>query len=354
MKEKLDNIHIDFSTIDGADKDLNFVIASRHIGKTTTFLVRKSYPAWKNRGRSTILLFRMIADISQFAIDYYLNLMNKYLDKPLTAKISDAACSKGIVPVIPEGYERPIFWAVALSCGVTRLKKTAIPDAEFMLFDELEIDPRNKEKYLKNEFQKFQALYDTQLKFSKCKFYGLTNPYSVVNPYFRGLGIETKKIVPTAFLKGSNWALWYPRLSKELASKLKAENPLYKEDDEYTQMAFDGEMVNDLNNHVEPMRGSYSLQVLFRFEGEQFGVYMINPFDPDETKPTFYIKKDNTRSRRRDIYAFEFEDMICGTSLVSNREKNRLAHLKQAIRSQDFAVDDMITEHALQSIFNYL
>ena len=42
--KKWDDLHIDFSPIDGRDKPINEIIAARHEGKTATFMGRKAYP----------------------------------------------------------------------------------------------------------------------------------------------------------------------------------------------------------------------------------------------------------------------------------------------------------------------
>ena len=351
MAEKLDNLHCDFSSIDGLEKDLNVVITARDDGKTTNFLMKKFWEDWKRTKSPLILIFRNIVDIKKESLQYYANLMNKFLDDKIELEVSQEDCKSGIGTAYWK--KERFFHFVALSVKEATLKKTAFPDAHFILFDELEINPKNKEKYLKNEYGRFCAFFGTQMKLSKCKFYGLTNPYSRVNPFFLGFGADTSKIELGKILKGKTWAIWYKKMNPLLLEKIKEKNPLYNEESEYRFMALDGEMILDNMSHVAPMRGKYRLETSFVYNGERFGAYRSIDYDNEEI-PLYYIKKEKDFSKRRLSYAFSFEDLISGSVIADKREIASFAHIKQAMRNQDVDFDSIETEQCFNEIYYYL
>lgn len=350
--KKLDSIHIDFSPIDGREKALNAVMCSRHDGKTTTFLVKKFWPAWKKGGCPLVLLFRNVNDVKPATVEYYANLLNEFLEEPVKLKYSEAQFRNGTATAYVD--KKPFFHLVALNQKETSLKKIAFPNVKYVLFDELEVNPKSGEKYLKNEYGKFQAYFDTQLKITpKAKFYGLTNPYSLVNPYFRAWGVDTRNLKLDTIQTGANWAVWYKRLNPLLAERIKAEDPLFSEEGEYSKMAFLGLPANDLNNHVEPMRGAYRLHLLFVHDGVKYGVYKTaEPLD--YARPYYYVKEEKDHSERRMSFAFSFDDLIENSLIASKRDRDDFAHFKMAMRKQDVAFDKIETESAFQTIFDYL
>ena len=349
--KKLDDIHIDFSPIDGREKPINIIMTPRHDGKTTGFLMRKHWVAWKKSESPLVLLFRNMADIMPSSIDYYVNLMNEFMEKKIKLTYSAANCGKGIVTCFLN--KKPFFHCVPLSMKEATLKKTAFPNVKYVLFDELEINPENHEKYLQNEWHKFQAYFDTQRKISDAKFYGLTNPYSYFNPYFSGLGVDTNKLKPGAMLVGPNYAVWLKVLHPDLLALIRKTDPLYSDEGDYAKMAFAGLPSNDANNHVRKMATGYHLDMLFSFNKKKYGLYVLNDLK-DMINPYYYIKEERDNSKRRGIYAFEFEDLVNNSSLASVGDKSKFAHLKQAMRNQDVAFENIEAEYNFREIYKYI
>lgn len=345
---RLDDIHCDFSAIDGLEKPMNFVLAGRHDGKTTTFLMKKAWPRFL-KGQMTALLFRQINTVNEFTIRYYENLMQPFLDKPLNLKLNGSA--NGVAVALHD--KKPLFACIPLGMKTQSLKQTMFPNCWGMVFDEYEIDPTKKEKYLPNEYQSFETLYGTMSKINPgLKFYALSNPYSAYNPLFMAWGVNTRALKLDTMQKGKNWAVWFKSLNPKLVEQLKAKDPLFDEKSEYGRWAYGGCFANDRNNHVAPMRGGYRLCQRFIFEGQRFAAYEAVDFWEDV--PSFYFKKDKDKGARRSAYAFEFSDMVANTLLYTRDDRDLLSRIKRAMKTQDYACDTIETENVFQSIYEVI
>ena len=146
--KKWDDLHIDFSPIDGRDKPINEIIAARHEGKTATFMGRKAYPLWKKTGAPVVLLFRNVVDVTKNSIQYYCDLFNPFLpeDERIELIVPESRANDGIVSCTDTRSGKIFCHAVALSKKEATLKKTAFPGVRYVLFDEYEINPKNGEQ----------------------------------------------------------------------------------------------------------------------------------------------------------------------------------------------------------------
>ncbi len=346
---QLDDIHCDFSAIDGLERPFNCVIAGRHDGKTTTFLMKKSWPNFR-KGKMTMLLFRQVNTVNEYTIRYYESLMQPFLDVPLNLKL---AKGENGVAVAMHG-KKPLFACVPLAMKTQSLKQTLFENCPLMVFDEYEIDPRKGEKYLPHEYDAFETLFGTMSKLNPdLRFYALTNPYSAYNPLFMRWGVNTRALKVDSMQKGKEWAVWFKSLNPKLVEKLKAKDPLFDEKSEYGRWAYGGSFANDRNNHVDIMRGGYRLSQRFVFDGQRFAAYEVTDF-LNESLPSFYFKKDKDRGERRSAYAFEFADMASNTLLYTRDDRNLLTRMKRAMKVQDYACDSIETENVFQAIYDVI
>lgn len=348
MKE-LDNIHCDFSAIDGLEKEFNAILSIRHDGKTTSFLMKKAWPAWR-KGKATALLFRQVNDVNEYSIRYYLNLMKEFIDRPLNVEMRGIG---GVGAVLLD--KRPLFYCIPLGAKEATLKKTSFPDVAYEYFDEYEINPINKEKYLPNEYGRFQTMHSTMLKLSPdIKFYMTSNPYSAYNPLFSGWGVKTSALRLGTMQKGKNWAVWFKRIHPDLLAKIRESDPFFDEDSAYSRWAFSGSFANDRNSHVMPtMPGGYRLAIRFVFEGQRYSAFESTDYE-DEERPLYYVKKGADDGKRRVTYAFDFADLVTNAVLATKDDRDRFHNLKRAMKGQDVAFDSIETEEAFKMIYDYL
>lgn len=353
--KKWDDIHIDFSPIDGRDKPINEIIAARHEGKTATFMGRKAYPLWKKTGAPVVLLFRNVVDVTKNSIQYYCDLFNPFLpdDEQIELIVPESRANDGIVSCTDKRTGKIFCHAVALSKKEATLKKTAFPGVRYVLFDEYEINPKNGEQYLRNEWSKFQAYFDTQRKISDARAYFLTNPYSRANPLHRGLGIDPSRIKPGEMVVGPNYAVWFKKMNPLLVEKLKKENPLFDEKGAYGKWAFSGDFAQDDLSQVMPMGPGYSLSGEIVYFGERFGVYRLSDLARLGTQPYYFFKREKDRGNARRSFAFDFDDLVVNSTLYD--KKSRIfSGLKGAGAMREVGFDSLDSLVAFREIYDYL
>lgn len=355
IMKKWDDIHIDYSPIDGRDKPINEIIAARHEGKTATFMGRKVFPLWKKTGSPVVLLFRNAVDVTPSSIQFYCDLFNPFVpeSEQVHLIVPEAKCQDGIVSCKDKRSGKVFCHAVALAKKEATLKKTAFPGVRYVLFDEYEINPKNGESYLKNEWSKFQAYFDTQRKISDARAYFLTNPYSRANPLHRGLGIDSSRVKPGEMVVGSNYAVWFKKMDPRLVEKLKKENPLFDENGAYGSWAFSGDFAQDDLSQIMPMGPGYALSGEIVYFGERFGVYKLQDLARLGAQPYYFFKKEKDRGNARRSFAFDFDDLVVNSTLYDKKSRV-FAGLKGAGAMREVGFDSVESMAAFREIFDYL
>jgi hypothetical protein len=184
---------------------------------------------------------------------------------------------------------------LGMSSPMSRIKSLMLPGIKYMLFDEFIANTRLGEKYLHEEAFKFKEIYNTFQRECKdgliCYFFG--NPYSVFNPYFEWLKIDTRKVKPGAYINGKNYTLECYQLTNELREVILKRNPLYQFDDSYKKYAFSGIAVNDANIIIIDKPQLARLRYVFKVSNKYYGFYHI-PVESKEYKEghlSFYCEE---------------------------------------------------------------
>lgn len=346
----LDNIHINYSVIDGYNKDNNLIIAPRHDGKTTCFMVQKAYKAFVDSGAVTCVVFRNTADMTAFALQSYIAPINKFKGLNLELRFSNAERTDGICPCYLG--DKLFLIGVSLSVPERRLKGLVVPNCRLLMFDEVIINVRKGERYLKDEFNKMKTLLDTLRKEGRVRAYFLGNPYSLTSPYSTGFGIPTQKAKLNDILVGESWAFWRKALSPELKQWLIENDATFREKDEYASWALDGIPVNDEGRNIGEREGNYSLDFAFVYDGRTYGVFRT--LDYEGGNDSYYIDYYKDNSKRRYMYTFRFEDMVNNTILASKEDKRKFSYLKKAIRNNDVRFRDINACNVTMELYPYL
>lgn len=348
-----DKIHYSSRKIDGYNLPFNFIISERELGKTTTIVLDKVYKPFKERGETTIVIRRNVNDLSKAYIDDFANVINKFYDDNVIFDYSVSTLKDGIVDVKVDG--KPFLRFIGLSKKIASMKSLMFPNLKNILFDEFICNSRFGEKYLKEEAYKFMEVYNTFRRESenlKCWFLG--NPYSVYNPYFIYFNVDTSAIKRGAILSDKKtYALECAEMSQELREYILSVNPLYQFDNSYTRYAFGGQNINDENIIVQKQKPQgFALKFLFRMEGKFIAIYRDNDYTNLEGINYYatFIDIDSV-SRKRDIYCFDFNELVERTSLLSIDDKWRFSKLKNAMRERKIAFNSIECYYLCEEIF---
>ena len=348
---KRDNLHFNFRTIDGYNLPFNAIISEREAGKSTAAWIDKAYAAFL-KGRSSLVIRRRIADITEVYINDIGEVINKFLDEPIVLKFKKGSIKDGIVDVYVQN--RRFIRVIALSNPMSRIKSTMIRNIDYIIFDEFICNTRVGEKYLPNEAFIFSELYNTYRRENKdVKCYFLGNPYSVYNPYFCWFGADLSKIKPGVILHGKNWVIQAYQIKEELKRKILEENPLYEFDDAYKRYAFDGIAINDEQIRVcAKQPENFYLWIIIRTESTFISVYKNKT---DDTQNRFWCKReDDILSAKRTAVCFDLNELINKTAMYTLEDRLNNVLFKAAIGNREVLYEDVGIGYLIQNIYMYL
>lgn len=349
-----DNIHYKLNKIMSYKKAFMAVISEREAGKTTeTWLFL--YSQFK-KGIKTILLRRRIADITEIYIQDIQKVLNKFdVDVKFEYKIGQL--KDGIMDVFIDG--ELFFRVIALSNPMSRIKSCMVPDLGWIVFDEFICNTRCNEKYLADEAFIFKEMYNTYQREAenlRCIFLG--NPYSLYNPYFSWWNIPTKDLKPGAIVVNGAAVVECYQILPELKAIILARNPLYQFDDSYKKYAFDGLAINDMNIRIKSFKpDNYRLMYIFRMDNKYITIYENNNHKDKYDNNNFYwIGLTDTIVGKRDVYCFDFSQLVDGTTLKSNTAefRNKYKLLKIMIQNRAVQYENIEVSYMMEEIYKYI
>lgn len=349
MIKKLDNIHMNLNTIIGYNKAFNLVVCEREAGKSTQ-LARLLYSAYK-AGKTCLLLRRAIVDITEAYILSLEAILNKFFDEDIKFNFKKGNIKDGIVYVYDK-YNKLIFAVVALSAQIARIKSLVLPNIRYIFFDEFILNPLFNEKYLPNEDTKFKEIYNTFYRETeeriKCFWFG--NPYSLYNPYFSWLGVDTKKLGRGVLLTGSNWLVWCYEITEELKTYILERNPLYEFDDSYRRYAFEGKAIADEHIIVMSQPNNFSLRFVFNIHSKYVGIFR----NEKSGDISYFCKYLDKVAGERSVYCFELNELVAGTCLLSFNDRMKFSSFKTALRKRKVGFSDIGVYYLIEEVYNVL
>lgn len=352
MAIKLDKIHYNYRPIDGFQKPFNFVMSPREPGKTAMMWFTKIYQPWKKNKKPWIYMVRNVIEITEALITSIQDtILNKFSDDNVKLNYKTSSFKDGIVDVYI-GKEL-FFRIVALNIKLRKIKLAVLKNIGAVFADEWIIDPRSEEKYLNNEAFKIKEAYSTWRREcnGQLKMYFAGNPYSLFNPLFVSWGVDTNKLKKGEFYVGENFVIHWATLHPKLREKLLRDNPLYEFDEDYSNYAVEGSAINDVDIRVRVQRPqNYSLQFVFRFNGKYIAIFKNNFYDLDD-KFFCEFMSPNDIGKRRDIYCFDFEDLVNRTALVSREDMLKFNRFKTAVRRRGVEFQSVDVYYFIKEIY---
>ena len=356
MKER-DNLHFTFREVDGYNKDITIVISAREPGKSTSFWLDKVYIPWKKDKRPWIMMCRHAVEMTEESL---FTIQEQYINDflPDDERISFTYNKTGLgdKPIIDIRVNGDIFFRiVSLNAKMRTIKSNILPRARGAFMDEFIINPEFDEKYLPNEWKRVQESFTTWRRAApdgKFKLYLLGNPYSLYNPVFMGLGVDITKLKRGGFYTGSQFVIQWALLNPLLREKLLKENPMLQLDEDYGHYALDGYATNDNNIRVNRKPDNFALNIVVRFGDKYIGFYKNNYVD--DGVDIFHCEFINNFSANRNVYAFNFEDMVKRSQLFTRDDKSKFYRFRLALSRNLVTFSSPAVYYMIIEIYKYL
>lgn len=352
MKREMDNLHYDFRELDGYNKPINFIVSEREAGKTTSMWIKKIYRPWMKTHKPWLYLVRNQNEITDDLIDGIELVINKFNDE-IKLIFSRQNLESPICDVfIEKDGEKILFIRIlALSTKLRKIKLSLIPNIGGVFMDEYIIDPKSGEKYLKGEDMKLKEIYTTYRRESDgvLRMFFLGNPYSLYNPVFMWLGVNTRQLKPNTILTGDQWIVQCYQTKPELKEQILKNNPLYEFDESYKMYAFDGLAVNDMHIRLGAFPPKYQLKFIVRINDMNIGIFK-NDFVVDR-EDRYYCKEVKAFAADRKIFAFDFTDVINKCVLVGMEERRKLENFRNAFRKRQVVFSNINVYYLIEEVY---
>lgn len=240
--------------LDGMKPEILMCTSNRSGGKTT-FFNRYVVNRWKRGKGKFILLYRWDYELDEVADTFYKEIGNLFFPNTF---MTSKRHKKGLYHELFIN-EKSCGYAVALN-KADALKKVShlFVDATVILFDEFQSETNH---YCPEEMRKFKSLHDSfargggkQVRFLPVIM--LSNPVSIINPYYVDLGISSRLTNDVKFLRGHGFVLEQGfNKSASLFHEASSFHRAFAGDD-YTAYSSQGVYLNDNQAFIEKPEGT--------------------------------------------------------------------------------------------------
>ena len=256
--------------INGNKPEIYMCTSNRSAGKTT-FFSRYFVNRYKKFGEKFMLLYRYKDELNGCADKFFKDIQTLFF--PTDVMISKS-CGNGLYH---ELYLNGDLCGFAVSINTAeKIKKYShfFSDVQRLLFDEFQ---NESNKYCPQEIRKFISLHTSvargggkQVRY--LPVFMLSNPVSIINPYYAELNISSRLQANTKFLRGDGFVL--EQGFNESASIAQKESAFNKAFANNSYVAYSSECVylNDSVTFIEKPSGNNIYLCTLRYNGNDYSV----------------------------------------------------------------------------------
>ena len=257
--------------IDGNLPEIYLTTSNRSAGKTTYFsryLVNRFY----KYGEKFCILYRFNYELSQCEDKFFKDIKNLFFfgANMESETIANGKIKELILDSAPCGY------AVALNDADT-VKKFShfFSDVSRIMFDEFQSETN---KYCSNEIDKFMSIHTSiargggkQVRYVPVIM--ISNPVTLLNPYYTAMHISERLQKDTKFLKGKGFVL--EQNFNETAGQAQLESGFNKAfyDSRYLEYASQNVYLNDNNTFIEKPQGKGRYVCTLKSENKKYSIW---------------------------------------------------------------------------------
>lgn len=258
-------------------KDLNgntpeiFIATTNRTGGKTTYFGRLAVNRFKSGKGKFMLIYRFIYELDDCADKFFKDVGNLFFKKDTmeSKRRANGIYHELFLNGVSCGY------AVALN-SADQIKKNShlFSDTSMMLFDEFQSESNH---YCDNEVSKFMSVHTSVARGigEQAKYlpvFMLSNPVSIINPYYVAMDISSRLNDNVKFLRGNGFVLEQGYL--ESASKAQLESGFNKAFGKSSYVAYASQCVylNDNKAFIEKPSGKGKYLATLRYNGCEYAI----------------------------------------------------------------------------------
>lgn len=328
-------------------KDINgrtpeiYLCTTNRTGGKTTYFGRLCINRFLDKGEKFALIYRFNYELDDVCDKFYKDIGSLFFpDHTMTNKRRASG-------MFHELFLDDVSCGYALSLnGADQIKKYShlFSDVHRMIFDEFQSETNH---YCNNEVEKLQSVHTSvargqgeQVRY--VPVYMLSNPVSIINPYYVTFGISSRLRDDTKFLKGDGFVMEQGFIeSASEAQKESGFNRAFGANSKYNAYSAEGIYLNDNQSFIDKPNGKSRYICTLRYNGSEYGIrefaedgIMYCDDRPDvtfSTKITVTTDDHNINYvmlKRNDFFlsnlrylfergAFRFKDLRCKEAVLS-------------------------------------
>lgn len=292
MNEYYDGTKIlSMKDINGKDPEIYIVTTNRTGGKTTYF-GRLVVNRFFKKGEKFCLIYRYNYELDDVANNFFKDIGSLFFQG---ATMSSARKAKGIYHELYLN-DKPCGYAISLNSADQIKKKSHLfNDTACMLFDEFQSETNH---YCNDEITKFISVHTSIARgqgeqVRRVPVYMISNPVSIINPYYTKLGISNRLRDDTKFLKGDGFVM--EQGFNESAAAAQTESGFNRAfaGDDYVAYSAQAVYLNDSKTFIDKPVGKSRYVCTLKYHNSEYGVrefaelgIMYCDERPDRTFPT--------------------------------------------------------------------
>lgn len=277
--------------INGNKPELYLCTSNRSGGKTTYF-GRLLINRFLNKNQKFGLIYRYNYELDNVVDKFYKDINTLFF--PCHSMTSKRRASGIFHELFLDS--KSCGYAISLN-SADQLKKYShlLSDIDSLLFDEFQSENNH---YCSDEVKKFISVHTSiargqgkQVRY--VPVYMISNPVSIINPYYISMGISERLTSSTKFLKGDGFVLEQGFV--ETASKLQKESGFNRafSDNSYVNYSSEAIYLNDNSSFIEKPTGKNKYLATLKYEGDFYAIkeypengYVYCDNKPDMSFPT--------------------------------------------------------------------
>lgn len=266
--------------INGKKPEIYICTSNRTAGKTTYF---NSYAVkqWLKYGKKFGLIYRFNYELDDIADKFFKDIQGLFFpDYSMGSQKMAKGIYHNLMLEYPDSTEESPHiehcgYAITLN-SADQLKKYShlFSDCDLLIFDEFQSETNH---YCSNEVKKFQSIHTTIARGQgkqtrRVPVIMISNPVSIINPYYTAFGVSNRLMHNTHFLRGNGWVL-------EQGHNDAAENAIKEsafmsafQNDSYAKYASEGRYLNDYNAFIKKMPENGNYIVTLKYQGRQYSL----------------------------------------------------------------------------------
>lgn len=266
-------------------KDLNgnkpeiYICTSNRTGGKTTYFNRLVFNRWKKDKKKFCLLYRWDYELDDVADKFFKDIGSLFFDNYIMTskkKGKGAYCELYVRPKYSdEEWNEPCGYAIAINkADVIKKYSHLFSDVDSIVFDEFQSESNH---YCDKEIKKFISIHTSiargqgkQIRY--VPVYMLSNPVSLINPYYTELGISARLTKETKFLKGDGYVLEQGFVrSASVQQKDSGFNRAFA-NNEYVAYSAECVYLNDSQSFIETVAGKSKYLCTLKYGGSNYAI----------------------------------------------------------------------------------